>query len=416
MKKIIVLTLFIVSYSFAISLDHVIKLAVKNSPYLKEKKVDVDISKYQEKVNSAKRFGKISAFGSYFRYEDKRILYPISPPINPKNLVGAKNQFILGVNYTVPVFVGFKNIENVEIAKLHEKIANINYSLAKNQLIFNIKNLYSKILELQRQKVAFNSYLKALNKLKNDIKLAVKLGKKPKVDILKVNYEIENTKSQIHSLQNNINSLKYALKTLVGVENLDLTNLEDIKPESVKRVSINNLKKLEKLDFLKKEQAKKVKIAKGEYLPDIYLIVSAQRNMGADTYKDIWQIGIKVNFTLFDFGKRKANYLREKLKLSKINIKKKIKLLEIKKQLQEGFSRLKTAESKLEASQQQLKFAQKIEQIEKIKYQEGVSDLYNYLYAKTQKIMAESNVYRWFYEKQRAIFYIKFILEEYKNE
>jgi len=54
--------------------------------------------------------------------------------------------------------------------------------------------------------------------------------------------------------------------------------------------------------------------------------------------------------------------------------------------------------------------------VEKTKYKEGISDLYNYLYAKAQTLLAESSYYTAIYEKQRAIYYLKFILEEYRDE
>ena len=401
----------------AITVNQLIKQALENSPYIKEKQLEVSKSKYELRQAKANRFGKLEVFSSLFRYEDDRILYPISPPLNPTNLVGARDQFILGVNYSVPIFTGFKTIENIKISSLKKDISKIDYVLTKNQLIYNIKSSYTKILELQKQKKAVETYLKALKKLKEDITLAVKQGKKAEVDILKVEAKIKETESNIDKIENSISYLKYYLKSLIGNENIDLSKLEDVKKENIKseKFNINNLEKIRKFSVLEKIQRKKIKIAKGEYLPKVYFLASAQRNIGAGEYKDLWQVGIKINYTIFDFGKRKNEYLKSKLELSKINIQKQKTLLNIKSQIQKAISEIKSAESKIKALEKQLKFLKKIEDVEKTKYEEGISDLYDYLYAKSQKLIAESSYYSAIYEKQRAIYYLKFILEEYKD-
>ena len=402
----------------AITLNELIKQALKSSPYIKEKQLEIYQSKYEAKKAKANRFGKLEAFSTAFRYEDKRILYPIATPVSINNLVGARDQFILGIDYYVPIFTGFKTIESIKISSLKENLSKIDYSLTKNQLIYNIKSTYTKVLELQKQKEAIKNYLKALKKLKEDINLAVQQGKKAEVDILKVEAQIKETESNLDKIGNSINYLKYYLKTLVGNENLDLSKLDDVKKEDIKlsNFNINNLEKIQKLSVLEKIQKKKVKMAKGEYLPKVYFLASAQRNMGAGEYKDLWQIGVKLNYTIFDFGKRKNEYLKSKLELSKISIQKQKTILNIKSQIQKALSDIKSADSKIKALKERLKFLRKIEDIEKTKYEEGISDLYNYLYAKAQTISAESSYYTAIYEKQRAIYYLKFILEEYKDE
>jgi len=252
MYKILIFSLIIFVSAKAITVDEVVKQALKSSPYIKEKQLEIYKSKYEAKEAKANRFGKLEAFSTAFRYEDKRILYPIATPVSINNLVGAQNQLILGVSYSVPVFTGFKTIENIKISSLKKEISKIDYSLTKNQLIYNIKSTYTKILELQKQKQAVENYLKALKKLKEDITLQVKQGKKAEVDILKVDAKIKETESSLDKIQNSIEYLKYYLKSIVGNENLDLSKLEDINKENIKLTNFNilHLDKLKKLSVL----------------------------------------------------------------------------------------------------------------------------------------------------------------------
>ncbi|NPA53132.1 MAG: hypothetical protein GXO21_00515, partial [Aquificae bacterium] len=50
------------------------------------------------------------------------------------------------------------------------------------------------------------------------------------------------------------------------------------------------------------------------------------------------------------------------------------------------------------------------------KYETGISDIYDYLHAKAQKYIAESSLYQALYDKEIAISYLKYILEEYKDD
>ncbi|NPA54336.1 MAG: TolC family protein, partial [Aquificae bacterium] len=155
--RYIFIFLFFLNFSFkvySITLEEVINIAKLYNPVLKQKKIDIEIQKTKEKQNKAKKFGQIEIFGVYNRYEDKRILYPISPPLNPSNLVGAENQIIGGISYSIPLFTGFKIKNNIEISKLGKKLKEIQYKLSKNQIIYNIRNIYIKILSLEKQKIA----------------------------------------------------------------------------------------------------------------------------------------------------------------------------------------------------------------------------------------------------------------------
>jgi len=130
-------------------------------------------------------------------------------------------------------------------------------------VFFNIKTIYLKILSLEKQLNSAKAYKNSLKKLKKDIQEAVKLGKKPEVDLLKVQY------------------------------------------------------KLEKIDLAREITYQKMLTVKGDYLPEIYFKASAQRNMGNGQYKDLWQIGFIIKYKIFDFGVRKNRYIQTKLELEK---------------------------------------------------------------------------------------------------
>jgi len=423
MRKILAVLLAIHYISYGITIDEIINKAVQTSPILKEKQIEAKIQKARKKSIKGSKFGSINLFVNGIRYEDQRILYPLSPPIDPRTLVGARNQLITGIRYSIPLFTGFEIEKNAEISSIGEKIKGIDYRLTKNQLIFNIKSVYLKILELKKQRKSLKAYRQSLKKLYEDVKLAVKVGKKPETDLLKVEYQLKQTEAQISKVINSINYLKEVLKSMVGDENLDLSEIEDVNitqeikiKEKDYRQKINHLDAVKKAELGEKIAVKKLEIAKGRYLPRVFLNASAQRNMGNGEYKDLWQMGFTVEFTLFDFGKRKHQYIQSKLEVEKAKLEKQILRLKIKEKITDALSQIRASSSAIEAAKKQIDYAKKVEEVEKVKYMEGVTDMFNYLYAKSQRLMAETSYYSSLYEKERAVSYLKYILEEYKDE
>ena len=418
MRKYIFLVLVIVSFAKGITLEELIEIADQNSPVLKQKEIDKEIQHYKSLEAKRKKYGEVNLFGRYDRYEDKRILYPISPPLNPMNLVGAENQFILGAEYKVPLFLGYQLRKNIEINQIGKELKNIQYKLTRNQLVYNIRVLYLQILSMEKQLKSAYAYKKALNRLYHDVKYMVKVGKKPEVDVLKVEYELKNAEANVEKIKNAIDTLKQGLKTLVGREDIDLSHLENIRNQtkySLDEEDINNLDKMKSLSLQKKIAKKKAKIAKGGYLPKVYFHASAQRNMGAGEYKDLWNIGLMLNWTIFDFEQRKSKYIQSKLEMTKIDLEKRNLYLKIKQDLNEAVNKIRTAEAEIRARKKQVKYAWEVMDIEKLKYTEGISTIYDYLKAKAQYYNAKSLYYKAIYDRETAISYLLYILEKYKR-
>ena len=404
--------------SEAITLKQLIETLKEKNPSLKNSQIEIDISKTEKSEANRKRLGKITLFSTFNRFENDRILYPISPPINPNTIVGAKNQWYLGAKYSLPIFTGFKLERNVDIKDLNEKLTNIKYKLTKNQLIYNLTVLYLKTLSLYKLKKSLLAYQKSLTTLYQNINEMVKLGKKPEVDLLKVKYELESVKAKIEKVNNSIDSLKASIKAIVGDNNLDLSNMEDIKPSDFKYsdIDINDLDRIKAEDLKEKIGKLKIDVVKSEYYPQVLFNSSFQRNMGNDEYKDLWQVGFLINFNLFDFGVREREYLKAVLQRKAISEEKRKTILEIKSKIKEALNNIKSAEAEVKASEKKLRYAKEVEEIEKTKYMAGVSSLYDYLKAKAYRYQAESDYYTAIYDREIQITYLKYLLEEFKYE
>jgi len=419
MKKFFIPFLSVCYLSYGITIDEAVKKALENNLDIKNQVINEKIAEEGIKKSEATRFGKLDIFANYIDYNSRRVVAPLSPPINPQNLKGSRDIFIPGINYTIPLFTGF-NIENqIEISKLNQKLENVRTNLTKNEIAFNVRSVYLKILTLKKQLQAMENYKEAVDKLYNDIEQAYKVGKKPEADLLKVQYQKEAVESTIQQIKNNIDTLNKTLQTLLNtqenieVEDITLKDIDtNLNVDTLLKQYYQDLYSYKVLNLQQKIQESKINIAKSDYFPTISLGTIYQRDIGGSVNREDWQIRVMGNLTIFDFGKRKANLLEEKLSLSKVDIQKQKLLLDKEKQLTDALNQIKTADFKVKATEKQLKYAIEVERVERLKYDEGVSSLYDYLYAQSQRYITEASYYEDIYEKQRAIYYLYYVLEK----
>ncbi len=394
----------------ALTLEQALKMALKYNPAINQTSLNISIQKKRTAQIESSQFGEIDAIAKYNKTDYPQALQPL----NMRHL--AKDVLSVGINYQVPLFTGFEITKSIEISKLNEKIFKIANNLTKNQVIFNIKSVYYKILSLKKQLIAMNSYKNSLNKLFQDVKLMVETGKKPEVDLYKISYDVKSVDATISSIKNNIDTLKYTLKELIGKDNLIINNIQDItltknfKPE---KISYNKLPSLEQLSTKSKISKKNIAKTKSAYYPKLYLNADTFENYGKGDDLNIWQITLDLKFNIFDFGKTKNSVKEAILEKQKIEFEKLQTKLKKEKDIRDAINRIKTEKNNIDALKQQVKFAKESERIEKMKYEEGVSQIYDYLYAKSRRYIAESNFYDSLYKRETAIAYYDYVIEKY---
>ncbi len=411
MKILLVILICMISLNLnALSLGEAIKLALKYNPVINKTAINIDIQKRKTKQIQATQFGKIDFLAMYNRYDANRVMQPLDMRHLSEDIIST------GFQYEVPIFTGFELTENIKISKLLEKVNNLTTKLTKNQIIFNIKSVYLKILSLNKQVNAMYSYKKSLLQLYSNVKLMVDTGKKPEVDLYKIQYDVKSVDAIIERLTNGINTLKYALKELIGKKDLKITKIEDVnittefRPEKINFEEITSIKKIN----IKKEVANaKIKKEKSIYFPQLYLKANSFENFGHGDDVNIWQISLNLKYDIFDFGKRKNRIEEAELERKKIDFEKLEIQLKKEKDIKDAINKIKTEEANIESFKNQIKFAKESERIEKLKYQQGVSQIYDYLYAKSRRYIAESRFYNALYSREQAIAYYEYVIEKY---
>jgi outer membrane protein TolC len=407
-KLVAVALLFAFQNSWAMTLNEAIDTALKKSPLILIEKEKINQSIEEKRVKKAKNLGSINVVGSYTTYNIPRTLAPIVPPISP-DIVTSKEIGTLGLKYDVMLFNGFSDLRSIEIAELSKKITKTDFALSKEQLIYNIKSIYFKILTLKKVRVSVLSYQKALEALYANIEKEYKLGKKAKLDLLKVASELENAKYNSYNIESSIKILKVKLASLIGIEEID--SVEDTYDEERVSDTVDPKNSLiYKKALLDRQKSKKaIAKAKALYYPKVAFNAYYGDNFAEGEKAELWQAGVSINIPLYDFGNRSAQFQKAKIAHMISEHKLQNSYLKLKSDIADVKERIALATAKIEALKKQLEFLTKIEETERIKYQNGVSDVYDLLLAISKKRKAESDLIGAVYDLTMQRAYLNYI-------
>ncbi|KAB7886522.1 TolC family protein [Poseidonibacter ostreae] len=407
---------------FGFTLEEVEQRAKKENSDILIQKNELSSTSFELRAKKAKRYGQVDLFSSYTKYDSPRTLKPLAPPIS-SSVVTSENIANYGASYTVVLFNGFKDAKDVDIANIQESLQKNMLNLTYNQVIYNVRALYIDILSLRNQKKAQDEYLKSLFKLKENITQEVNIGKKAKVELLKVEADLQNVLSGINNIQANINILKSSLNVLINHEG-DF-EVKDIEYKATNTLTLLNIseyfEKIENLSYFKisklneQKSISAYKKSKAAYYPRIS--ANTQYSEIYSTHGDddkIFQFGLSLNWNAFDFGM--TNALVEKAKIEKIksSLELKKRELEVKQKIIQAINQIKQSEQNYKSAKKEFLFTEETNKIEKIRYEQEAIDIYNYLYAKGQNEIVKAKEILAKYSLLKAHYYFEYILEETK--
>ena len=401
MRKL--LLFFISIAAFGMSLKEATQTALQKSPLLVQAKLDEQEAKLNKKAARAKNFGQLFLNASYTHYNIPRTLEPLVPPLTSPVVV-SKDITNAALSYRVTIFNGFADISEIKLSELGQKMSALKKRLTAAQLLYNVKSLYFSALELKVRSQAMRSYIEALKELARKTELEVELGKKAKLDLLRVQNELEGAKAKLTTLQTQLATLKAALAATIGIDAID--EIQDAK-ESLQEQKEQLALKIARLNIDKSH--KSYTKTKARYYPKLELIGSYAKNYAQSTEAELWQGGVSLSYTLFDFGLRSAQTQKAKLQ----ELKAKSQLLQTKLSHQANLTKakeqIKDAKAAITHLTTQLQLRRQIAYAEKIRYETGASDMSDYLKALAALHQARADLKAGYYKLYKAYAYYNFI-------
>lgn len=419
-RLIFVLTICLFSSANALTLKEAETLAVKNYPKLKALELQSKSLRTEAKSINLSRFGEVNLNSNLSDFNRNYMSVPMSHMPNPKNPPPFDSQtFSYGISYSMPLYLGGTISRRVKIAQLQSEILKNLKTATEWQIRYDVDTLYLNYLSLSNVEKALKDYKHSLLKLEKDVKAGIEVGKFAKVDLLKVEYSVEDVQSKIDTVKNRKSAIITAIETLIG------RKVKTVEPVTVnyqaKNYSLEELYEalLRRNHILKAKEgevraaSQRVRLEEGKYGPKVGVEATYTRNYGFDSGENEGYGKAVLNFQLpfFEFGRKKYDVLSAKLNELSEEKELETEKRELKKQLANAIADLNSFQSDIEALRKKLVLATEVERIEKLKYESGKGDMDHLLLAKSEKFITRANLDASYYSWDSALRRINALLE-----
>ena len=447
MRQLLLLTLTLFSLH-AMTLEESIAYALENNNALKQADVSVERSKSNRDGKQAQNFGRVDIIASYDHYNLSRTLAPLTPmsivgsPDGAYTIPTTQDLFSAGIAYNVILFNGFAQQSAYQISDLQYQNAAIRSKLGREELIYNVRNLYISLLALEEQLLAQQLYTESEQSLFDRIKKERELGTKSKLDLLRAQNSLEASKSREQTIQANIEILKASLSAVMGNKTFDKSEPIAISIDTQPSIAltdsdITSLKRYQATELNIKASARKREQTKSGYYPVIDFGAYYGQNFGPNDTSNtvpatstaptagqtlieegdwnneaIWQVGVHLKWNILDFGATSSKNEESKLAYLQAELESDNVEIELRKNVITAQNKIKLATAQFNSAASQYELLSETEKIEQIRYDNNALTLTDLLATRSKKALAYAQMISAKYEYQKATYYLDYLLEK----
>ena len=316
------------------------------------------------------------------------------------------NQYRFTGTVEQPLFTGFETLSTYQLASMGLDVAKIQMERIRLDIILDVKESYLEIIRAVRIREVAEQSVKQLQEGVRVAKNFVKVGLRPKVDVLDAETRLGQSELALIRATNDIGVSKARLNTILR-EPIDIAfEIEDIlttEPyersyQATKEIALEHRPELLEAKKNVSIAEKEVTLAKSNYYPEIGLSVNYFRQgddptvNGSDNVdRENWDIVAGATWTFFEWGKTRyaTNQQRARLRQAKETLEqvKDTILLEVKS----VYLTLQAAEKGIAVAEKQVESAEENFRISQERYKEQVATSTEVLDAQTRLTEARAN-------------------------
>jgi len=372
-----------VSLGGRLSLADALKLALINNKALQAASQSRDIASGRAMELRANALPKLTAIGSYTRFDDVAAFNVGGQSI----AVGATNNYSAGLEIRQPIYHGGAIHAAARAAAVVACLSDVHIQGQAQQTVYQVaKAYYDMLLAQHLYKVNEDAVKSALAHLK-DVKAKLRQGTASKYDVLRAEVDASNFEAEMIRQRNQIQLARTQLFRAMGVSQDGKVALSDeltyrpIKPVLVEaaRLAFEHRPDLHRAELDIRLQEEAVRLAKSRFWPQIDAVLSYDWAR-PDPYiatRDDWggqgQAGITVEIPIFDGYRNEGQLMRQRATLRQ----KKFQLLDAQErallEVRQALLSLRNAEELVESQRLNLKRAAEGLRLAGVNYREGVS-------------------------------------------
>jgi len=407
----------------AFSVKLAVDYAEKNSVQVKNALVDIEIQKQTNKEITASAFPQINGNVSVNDYLNiPTSLIPAEffggPPgtFTPVKF-GTKYNATFGgdvqqILFDGQVFVGLMARKTVieSVVKIKE--------ITAEQIKVNVMKIYYQLVVGTKQIGSLDANIARFDKLLHDTREIYKNGFAEKLDVDKVEVQLNNLQTEKLKAENQIAAGYEGLKFLMGMPQQNSLVLTDTLSEEELKSNVldqnytySNRKEFQLLDIVTKLEEFNVKRYKLSKLPTVSAMGSFNKNAqrtSFDFFKGGGQwfttsfVSLKVNIPIFDGGARNARISKAKLELEKTKNNVEQFKLSVENDIAQSRLKMRSALLTMDSQKKNITLAEQVYNTTKLKYEQGLGSNQEIYNAQTELKVAQNNYYSSLYDAINA--------------
>ncbi len=408
MSVMLLLLLTVVCWS--LDLEEIKELAVKN--HIDSVKSQLELESLEEKIKEV-RAGILPSvsFGVTYTRWDTNYISAFVP----------ENKYFANLRLDQRIFD--KSLwEALKVARESKEVQNFVIEEVRQKLLAEVEKLYWAVLlkkEILKEKEESFQYWQDYFAL---VKEKYEQGIVPRYEFLRARAQLRQAKADLiragGELKSSINSLKAFLRIVGEVEIEGKLRKEALAIENPLRVLLEKSPTLKLLRARLKLARSKVKLKEAQYFPRLsfFFNYNLENIMDFDggrlkeDYRHGYNFGIKLDFLLYDAGRRSAQIRQERIELRKISKELKFTENKLKNELETLLIRLRSAEEELSAREDSLLASQEALRFSTERYREGVGSQVELLEARKNYEQAKLSLLNSIYNYNSIVVDIKKLL------
>lgn len=334
----------------------------------------------------------------HFYYDDDRFTGSETPPYHTES----SNTFTL----TMPLYTGGKLENQIEGAEYALHSADLNLEYARQYVRYQTAEAYYQVLqrnaEIQVQQEAVNYLQSHLD----TIQIQYEVGTVAKADVLSTAVQLADYKRQLNSAWGNYESAVATLNNVMGIPvdtALVINDELDGTPYTVSEDECISYALEHRPDGLAAEYevrraTAQVGVTKSAYRPTVTaiargILVGEKPFESNHNTQEYWQLGVNVDWNIFDNGITAAQVNQAKAVERKAESQRLQQIDRIKLDVHNAYIAILTAAKNLDVSSAAVSEAESAYEIAKVRYIEGVDTNLNVMDAQTKLAQAKNNYY-----------------------
>ena len=277
----------------------------------------------------------------------------------------------------------------------------------------NVQKIYYQLVVGRQQATSIDANIGRFEKLLNDTKKIYDNGFAEKLDVDKVNVQLNNLLTEKIKVENQLRAGNASLKFLMNMPQKDILVLtdsltEDMVKENVldQAYSYTDRKEYQLLEVGKKLGEYNIKRYKLSYLPTVALYgnyyKNAQRNkfdfFGGGPWFTSSLVGLKISVPIFDGFAKEARISKARLQLAQTNNKLQQLQFSIDNDVEQAKLKLTSSLLTIDNQRSNMELAEKVYNTTKIKYEQGLGSNQEIYTAQTELKLAQNNYYGALYD------------------